>query len=280
MLCNPNVSREALYVALTRGREANIAWVITDSTDHPEWIDGEPATTAEAALHLAIERAPQAQSATQALREAVDPHSLRATLPAWQHHLHHEVNASTVEALAVAGLEIGEPPSALVGAIRGRYTRTGVSPSTTVGQITQASLDGANDPWAVLTSRAQQVADTLPPDTNEWMSEELVGQTLSVQGRYAHLRQLADEPPDWVTNRIGPRPDHVGGDRWDQLANASLVYADTHSTLRQPDPLAAHAASDAGRRAHAQLMGDINHYRTGHATAHQPAQTTAPVITR
>jgi hypothetical protein len=98
--------------------------------------------------------------------------------------------------------------------------------------------------------------------------------------RYAHLRRLAADPPEWVTNRIGPRPDHAGGDTWDQLANASLVYADTHSTLRQPDPLAAHAASDAGRRAHAQLMGDINQYRTGHATAHQPAQTTAPVITR
>ena len=280
MLCNPNVSREALYVALTRGRQANSAWVITDSTDHPEWIDGEPATTAEAALHLAIERAPQAQSATQALRDAVAPHSLRASLPAWQHHLHHEVHTSTVDALAAAGLEIGEPPSALVGAIRDRYTRTGVSPATTVEQIAQASLDGANDPWAVLAARAQQVADTLPPDTNEWMSDELNAQTSSIQGRYAHLRQLVEDPPDWVTNRIGPRPDHAGADRWDQLAHASLVYADTHSTLRQPDPLAAHAASDAGRRAHAQLMGDINHYRTGHATAHQPAQTTAPVITR
>jgi hypothetical protein len=156
-----------------------------------------------------------------------------------------------------------------------------VSPrQTTVEQITQASLDGANDPWAVLTARAHQAADTLPPDSNEWMSSELNAQTLSVQGRYGTLRQLAEDPPEWVTNRIGPRPDHAGADRWDQLANASLVYADIHSTLRQPDPLAAQAASDAGRRAHAQLMGDINHYRTGHATAHQPAQTTAPVITR
>ncbi|MBP8180008.1 MAG: relaxase domain-containing protein [Acidimicrobiia bacterium] len=280
LLCNPNVSREALYVALTRGRRANSAWVITDSTDHPEWIDGEPATTAEAALHLAIERSPEAQSATQALRDALDPRSLRAILPAWQHHLHHEVHTSTVDALARAGLDIGEPPSALVGAIRDRYTRSGVSPQTTVAQITQASLDGANDPWAVLTARAQQVADTLPADSNEWMSADLNAQTLSVQGRYAHLRRLAADPPEWVANRIGPRPGHAGGDTWDQLANASLVYADTHSTLRQPDPLAAHAANDAGRRAHAQLMGDINQYRTGHATAHQPAQTTAPVITR
>jgi conjugative relaxase-like TrwC/TraI family protein len=280
MLCDPNVSREALYVALTRGREANSAWVITDSTDHPEWIDGEPATTAEAALHLAIERAPEAQSATQALRDALDPHSLRAALPTWQHRLHHEVHAQTVEAIAGVGLDLGEPPSALVGAIRDRYTRTGVSPTTTVAQISQASLDGANDPWAVLTARAQQVADTLPPDTNEWMSPDLAAQTEAVQRRYSTLRQLAADPPEWVTSRIGPRPDHAGAERWDQLANASLVYADTHSTLRQPDPLAAHAASDAGRRAHAQLMGDINQYRTGHATAHQPAQTAAPVITR
>ncbi len=280
MLCDPNVGREALYVALTRGREANSAWVITDSTDHPEWVDGEPATTAEAALHLAIERSPEAQSATQALRDALDPHSLRAALPAWQHRLHGEVHTSTVDALKRVGLDIGDPPSALVGAIRDRYTRTGVSPTTTVKQITQASLDGANDPWAVLTARAQQAANTLPADTNEWMTTELAGQTLSVQNRYAHLRQLAAEPPAWVTSRIGPRPDHAGAERWDQLANASFVYADTHSTLRQPDPLSASAAGDAGRRAHAQLMGDINHYRTGHATAHQPAQNAAPVITK
>jgi conjugative relaxase-like TrwC/TraI family protein len=280
MLCDPNVSREALYVALTRGREANSAWVITDSTDHPEWVDGEPATTAEAALHLAIERGPEAQSATQALRDALDPHSLRAVLPVWQHRLHREVHNSTVEALKQVGLDIGGPPSALVGAIRDRYTRTGVSPASTIKQISQASLEGANDPWSVLTARAQQAADTLPPDTNEWMTPELNGQTRSVQHRHAQLRQLTANPPAWVTSRIGPRPDHPGADTWDQLANASLVYADTHSTLRQPDPLAASAASDAGRRAHAQLMGDINHYRTGHATAHQPAQNAAPVITR
>jgi conjugative relaxase-like TrwC/TraI family protein len=280
MLCDPNVSREALYVALTRGRWENSAWVITDSTEHPEWVDGEPATTAEAALHMAIERAPEAQSATQALRDAVDPQSLRAMLPAWQHRLHHEVHTATSATLISFGVDLGEPPSALVGAIRDRYTRTGVSPETTVEQITQASLDGATDRWAVLTARAQQVADTLPPDSSEWMSAELNAQTLAVQSRYSTLRRLADDPPEWVTSRIGPRPDHAGAEQWDQLANASLVYADTHSTLRQPDPLAAHAASDAGRRAHAQLMGDINHYRTGHATAHQPAQTAAPVITK
>jgi DNA-binding transcriptional regulator YdaS (Cro superfamily) len=204
LLCNPNVSREALYVALTRGREANNAWVITDSTDHPEWIDGEPATTAEAALHLAIERAPEAQSATQALRDALDPRSLRAILPAWQHHLHHEVHASTVDALAAAGLDVGEPPSALVGAIRDRYTRTGVSPQTTVEQITQASLDGANDPWAVLTARAQQVADTLPADSNEWMSRR------PERANAVGTRPICAPPPARRRpTRVGHQPDRA-----------------------------------------------------------------------
>jgi conjugative relaxase-like TrwC/TraI family protein len=280
LLCNPNVSREALYVALTRGREANSAWVITDSTDHPEWIDGEPATTAEAALHLAIERAPEAQSATQALRDALDP-TLPASDPARMAtpppprgpRQHRRRACRRWSRYRRAPFRSGRRD-------QGPLHPNGRLPSDDRRADHQASLDGANDPWAVLTARAQQVADTLPPDSNEWMSPDLNAQTAAVQRRYASLRQLAADPPEWVTSRIGPRPEHAGADTWDQLANASLVYADTHSTLRQPDPLAAHAASDAGRRAHAQLMGDINQYRTGHATAHQPAQTTAPVITR
>ncbi len=84
-LVRPGMCREALYVALTRGRSANHAYVATDlpDPDHPH--PDRPERTGRHVLEAVLAHSDAEPSATETLRAAYDTAASLATLvPTYQ----------------------------------------------------------------------------------------------------------------------------------------------------------------------------------------------------
>lgn len=287
MLCDPDVARQGLYVAMSRGRTENHVWVVAETTEHQE-IPGSPVSPT-AALKSAIARPISGQTATEAFRERVDYESLRVLQPLAAEQLSHDIAARIRQQLDTSQFDTGDIPRVVVDHARRHWERTGQDPAELISAATAASFEGANDPWAVLAARVETLTNNAPPTRGGaspgavWMSPTLNARNQAVTSRHQQLAQLARSQPDWVTSRIGARENSRAPKFWDHLATEAVTWADRYSTLQHPDPIAHPADPHAATRLQRLLlnMADYNDKNDSSLSAGPaPAQLTREGLTR
>lgn len=259
-LAGRDASRESVYTAMTRGRESNVLYLVTENEPDPhdpQRIEDTPAQR----LADIISRSAVDQAAIAALEAAAAEEASMGLLGALINQVSseyaHERNAAILDELVVARL--GEDEAAAVRDERayGRLLAT----------VYGAELDG-HDPRALLTEAVQmreldtaravsevmhwrvgaRVSHRTPEHHQpegatlsvEWTAmaenmpagpvrELLEGLTERAVERQTELgQQTAADPPAWARERLPETPDAgldpVGRARWEQRAGVVAAY--------------------------------------------------------
>ena len=217
LLVTESLSRQALYVGITRGREANTAHVVTGKTAQPGHEPHQQASP-ESVLASVLQREADDMSATEQIRHAqewaggtghlltlwsaatrptrypsIDQHiTARLTeSQAWRYHREHSRHAlqHQLRAAQLAGHDIG----------------------TLIDQITAAPLDGARSISSVLHGRLQRAALAVPGHEVTWkqrtphnapeVAHELAA---GLDDRIRELgERMIDNPQPWLLKHLG-----------------------------------------------------------------------------
>ena len=239
-LITPSTGRSALYVAMTRGRHANVAYTVTDGHEHPEFGTGK--VTAPAAFTAALQRDDRQHSARSTLAEALDAETSIATLTARQ-----------ADAARVAG---GEVWHSWAGHHLDQAQLAAIDHDPMRGKILDAvtSLVGRADLGRALTTATAQTRWTGPD-----LARRVAGAIYDYRDTQGTPRQahVLDPDPDWQP------PAHIESiERYvvdlDQAIDdrARMVHAD--ATYRSPD-WATNIPGEGHQRD--ELVGDIATYR-------------------
>jgi len=220
LLVTDSLSRQALYVGMTRGREANTAHVITGKTA-PSGQKPYQQAAPESVLAGVLQRAAEDLSATEQIRQAQE----------WAGgtgHLLHLWSAATRQALYP---DIDERIKAWLTETEGwRYDRehsrqvlqhtlrdaqlAGHDVGEIIERITAAPMDGARSVSSVLHGRLQRLqlptqghgvtwAQRTPPNAPALAQELAAG----LDNRRRELGELALENPEpWLTRHLGAPP--------------------------------------------------------------------------
>jgi conjugative relaxase-like TrwC/TraI family protein len=275
VVVSPSTTRENLYVALTRGRDANLAYVATDRPDdahtapHPS--DREDATArdvltgvlrnqgAEPSAHQAIQIEHEAWNNTAQLAAEYETLAAAAMEDRWAGLIRRCGLPPNQTEAALASQAFGP----LAAGLR-RAETLGWEPDAELPRLAAARpLDDAADPAAVLHARLGKVLDRLEraparrrqPDFIAGLIPKATGPMpaafqQALDQREAALRRRAAEVLDraaaageaWLAG-LGPRPQsQPGGHRWDRAALAAAAYRDRHQ-VTGPDLLGSAAAS-------------------------------------
>ena len=167
LLVTDSLSRQALYVGMTRGRQANTAHVITGSTALPGHEPYQQAT-AESVLAGIMSRDDRDLSATEQIRQAQDwaggtGHLLTLWTAAIRQALHPGIDQQITARLTdTEARRYQREPSrqALHQQLRAAQL-AGHDITALIDQITAAPMDGAQSIASVLHARLQRLA--LPP---------------------------------------------------------------------------------------------------------------------
>ncbi len=269
------VDRELLYVAMTRGRDANHAYLVTEDFLHEE-LGGGHAEPADA-FRTIVDQDPAVTSATEALRDElaaadslatwgpiaddIDTAIVRRRTLAYLEHRYGSPVAHDVDADPAAG--------ALVALLR-RSITVGTDTDRMLATVCRAELTGAHSNAQVLAARVRGTLDgvaehrldrtRLPHPDQGWVVPE--GPFERYRADVAEIidsrtRTLADittaEAPAWAVEQWGPVPgDPVARAKWTQAAGAVAAYRERWSTDATPDQLATQAplARDVARWQH------------------------------
>ncbi|HVW40231.1 MAG TPA: MobF family relaxase [Amycolatopsis sp.] len=272
--------REAFYVAMTRGRWSNVAYVAIDEAhleDHqhtPGFGDGKPA--ARSILYRVLQHEGAEKSAHDTITVEQERWSSIAQLAA-----EYETIAQAAQrdrfaaAVAASGLDTdqatavieGESFGSLIAQLR-RTEADGHHPEQLLTRAVQAGgIDNATDPGAVLTARLvkltaarsggtrprrgpRYVAGLLPEATGPMPAEmhralaelqELIEQRAATLASQA----IAQQQP-WI-RRLGPPPaDPARRAAWERQTRTIAAYRDRHG-ITGADPLGPKLASDDQR---------------------------------
>ena len=218
VLVTDTLSRQSLYVGMSRGRESNIAHVVTGETA-PEGREPYEQATAEAVIHQVMERDSRELSATQQIRESQEwasgtGHVLNLWAAAMRGTLNPAIDAELRGVLTESEYgryEKEHQRPALLEAIRERVL-AGNDVRSVIREITLSPLDGARSVSAVLHGR---LGKTIRPDTPvSWAARtpegagEIAAATAeALDARTAALgeRQL-ENPEPWVLRHLKPPP--------------------------------------------------------------------------
>ncbi len=262
-------SPAALYVALSRGRDANTAHVTTVATvDDPAQggerhqlhrdpvavlaglLDNTDPLSARSALAIATEAAHEAGSTRTAAELLADAAQLAATerTAAWLDQLTAS-GALTGEQRAQIAAEDGA--ASLTRVLR-RAELAGHDPQQTLADaIAEAPLTGARNTTNVLYSRitdggnrrfdpvGASYADWVPrTDSAEW-NDYLTALAATADQRAAELgRAAGDEAPEWAVQALGPVPDDPRGrSTWQERAGVVAAYRELRGHDDQADAL-------------------------------------------
>lgn len=290
----PGTDAAAGYVQLTRGRDTNIAFVVTRDVA-PDADTGETHTVAErtAAEVLAdVIRPPEVDSNRTALTEA-EQHAARqrSTLThvdrmtaviddtvtgrtsRWLDQLaadgslpeRHRIalaadDARTSLAQLLRSAELaGHDPTQV---LRDAVTASSLDKSASVAQVlhfrTRTALDGKLDP------QVATYADLLPREIGAQNRAGLEELAAAADARRAELgHQLADAPTQWAREALGPVPgDDTGRAEWERKAGWAASYRELVEHTDDADPLG--AAPPAG------LAEKHAVFRTAHAALDLP----------
>ena len=218
VLVTDTLSRQSLYVGMSRGRESNIAHVVTGETA-AEGKEPYEQATAEAVIHRVMERDSRELSATEQIRESQEwasgtGHVLNLWAAAMRGTLNPAIDAELRGVLTegeYARYEKEHQRPALLEAIRGRVL-AGNDVRSVIRDITLSPLDGARSVSAVLHSRLGNAVRPDAPVSWTTRTPESAGEIArttaeALDERTAALgeRQLA-QPEPWVMRHLGPPP--------------------------------------------------------------------------
>lgn len=218
LLVTDTLSRQSFYVGMTRGRQSNIAHVVTGQTA-PEATRPYQQATAEAIIHQVMQRDSADLLATEQIRASQEwasgtGHLLNLWTAAMRHALNPEIDAELRGALTgseYARYQKEHQRSALLEAIRERVL-AGKDARSVIRDITHSPLDGARSISAVLHGRLG--LPDRPGTPVSWSArtpesaDEIARATAeALDHRTAALgeRQLA-QPEPWVMRHLGPPP--------------------------------------------------------------------------
>jgi hypothetical protein len=255
----PTTTRENLYVAMTRGRDANTAWVATDRPDdthgvpHPS--DPEDRTARDVLLGV-LQNVGAEQSAHQTIASEAETWGSIIQLGAeyetlataslqdrWAALIHASLSADQAE--QVLSSDAFGPLSAELH----RALVAGWNPEAQFPRLVAARpLDDAADVAAVIHGRLARVLDQLESQPHRRqanfilgmyaeaaapaspaMQEALVERKTAMENRAAALlRQAITERQAWLAD-LGPRPtDQAAARRWTRAALAIAAYRDRY----------------------------------------------------
>ncbi len=275
-----SMTREAFYVAMTRGRQSNIAYVATDEAhleDHqhtPGFQDGH--LTARSVLHGVLQHEGAERSAHETIATEQDAWTsigqLAAEYETIAQDAQHDrfaatLSSSSLDAEQVQAITRAESFGSLVAQLR-RIEADGHEPDWSLARVLRAGgLDGAEDPAAVLQARlakltaaraggtrprrrARYLAGLIPQATGPMPAE--MRRTLSELGDLIEQRTDAltehaiQNNQPWVAS-LGPTPsDPSRRTAWQQQVRTVAAYRDRYR-LSGADPLG-QAPSSQGQR--------------------------------
>ena len=219
LLVTETLSRQSLYVGMSRGRESNTAHVVTGNTAPP---GKEPYQQAapEAVLKNVMDRDAGELSATEAIRQSQEwasgtGHLLNLWTTAVRPGLHAEIDQHVTDALTpdqAARYQQEHSRQALHAALRAA-SLAGHDLHAVISQITSAPLDGARSIASVLHGRLQRLhlpADSTgsqvtwterTPDSAPAAAREIAAELDSRPAELGHRHAANPEP--WLTRHLG-----------------------------------------------------------------------------
>ena len=273
-----SMTREAFYVAMTRGRQANVAYVATDEAhleEHQHSPGHEDQVTARTILYGVLQHEGAEKSAHETIEAEQAKWSSIAQLAA-----EYETIAQTAQhdrfasAVAASGLDADHATAVVAsesfGSLVAQLRRTeaeGHQPDQLLSRAVRAGgLDDAKDPAAAFAARLAKLAaarsggtrprrrryvaglipeasGALPADMHRTLTElqHLIEQRATALASHA----IQDSQP-WV-RRLGPPPtDPAPRAAWEQHVRTIAAYRDRHG-ITGPDPLGP-APSGQGQR--------------------------------
>ena len=274
-----SMTREAFYVAMTRGRLANVAYVATDEDhleEHQHTPDHGDEVTARTILYGVLQHEGAEKSAHETIEAEQEKWSSIAQLAAEYETIAQAAQrqrfatAVTTSGLADEQAEAvvgGESFGSLIAQLR-RTEADGHHPERLLSRAVLAGgLDDANDPAAVLATRlakltaarsggtrprrrARYIAGLIPEATGAMPADmhctltEL--QALIEQCATALASQAVQEGRPWVRRLGPPLTDPARRDAWEQRVRTIAAYRDRYGIIGS-DPLGS-APSGQGQR--------------------------------
>ena len=217
LLATESLSRQALYVGMSRGREANTAHVVTGSTA-PPGRQSYQQSTPESVLTGVMQRDAAELSATEAIRQSQEwasrtGHLLNLYTAAVRPAVHAEIDQHVTAALTPDQAErYQQEPSrqALHAALHAAHL-AGHDLRTVVTQITSAPLDGARLIASVLHGRLQRLHLPDAGQHSTWTertpadapvaAREIAAELDNRPGELGHRHAANPEP--WLTRHLG-----------------------------------------------------------------------------
>ena len=218
LLVTDSLSRQALYVGMTRGRESNTAHVVTGGTAPPGHKPYQQATC-ESVLADVMQRQAEDVSATEQIREAQERaggtgHLLNLWTAAVRQALYPGIDQQITARLAESNAwryAREHSRQALQQQLRAAQA-AGHDITAIIGQITAGTMDGARSISGVLHGRLQRL--TLPPQAGHdvtWaqrtpasappVAHELAA---AIDDRARALgEQMAASPEPWLARQLG-----------------------------------------------------------------------------
>jgi conjugative relaxase-like TrwC/TraI family protein len=254
-----STTRENLYVGMTRGRDANRAYVAVDRPDDSHGVphpSDDPNATCRTVLAGVLANSGAELSAHQAIQAEAETWGSIIQLGAEYETLAAATMQDRWAALIRASLPEPQAESVLGSEAFGplaaelhRALAAGWNPETEFPRLVAARpLDDAADPAAVLNGRLARVLGTLESrprrhqpahvlgmyaevadPASPAMAQALAERKTAMEARAADLlrQAIADRAP-WLS-AIGPRPaDPAGARRWTQAALAVAAYRDRY----------------------------------------------------
>jgi conjugative relaxase-like TrwC/TraI family protein len=296
-----SMTREAFYVAMTRGRYSNVAYVATDEAhleEHQHTPGYEDQLTARTILYGVLQHEGAEKSAHETIEAEQEKWSSIAQLAAEYETIaqvaQHQRFAS---ALTASGLDTdhaaavvgGESFGSLIAQLR-RTEADGHHPDQLLFRAVRAGgLDDAKDPAAVLAARLARLtaarsggtrprrrpryiaglipeaSGAMPADMHRTLTEL---RDLIEQRAAALASQAIQESRPWV-RRLGPPPSSPARRAaWEQQVRTIAAYRDRHH-ITGPDPLGP-APSGEGQRLDRQRSDAAA--RRAQATANEEAR--------
>jgi len=218
VLVTDTLDLRAFYVGMSRGRETNIAHVVTGETA-PRGKEPYQQATAEAVIHGVMQRDSAELSATEQIRASQEwasgtGHVLNLWAAAMRKALNPAIDQELRGALTeseYARYRKEHQRPALLEAIRARVL-AGKDLRSVIEEITGSPLNGARSVAAVLHGRLAEAPRHDAPVAWTARTPESAGQIArataeALDSRAAALgeRQLA-EPEPWVMRHLGPPP--------------------------------------------------------------------------
>jgi conjugative relaxase-like TrwC/TraI family protein len=217
LLVTDSLSRQSLYVGMSRGRESNTAHVVTGSTS-PTGQQAYQQATPESVLTSVMQRDNAELSATEAIRQSQEwasgtGHLLNLWTSAVRPAAHAEIDRYVTAALTpdqAARYQQEHPRQALHAALRAA-SLAGHDLHTVVTQITSAPLDGARSIASVLHGRLQRLHLAAAGQYTTWIertpadapaaAREIAAELDTRPGELGHRHAANPEP--WLTRHLG-----------------------------------------------------------------------------